>query len=73
MKETFSIKGNRKEKALVETVAQGIFTLCALVATLAVAAICFYMIKNGVPAISKVGLKELIFSIVWAPTAAEPK
>lgn len=73
MKVTYSIKGNRKEKALVETMAQGIFTLCALVATLAVAAICFYMIKNGVPAISKVGLKELIFSIVWAPTAAEPK
>ncbi len=73
MKEIFSIKGNRKEKALVETVAQGIFTLCALVATLAVAAICFYMIKNGIPAISKVGLKEILFSTMWAPTASEPK
>ncbi len=73
MKETFSIKGNRKEKALVETVAQGVFTFCAFVATLAVAAICFYMIKNGIPAISKVGLKEILFSTTWAPTASEPE
>ncbi|MBR3762269.1 MAG: phosphate ABC transporter permease subunit PstC [Lachnospiraceae bacterium] len=73
MKETYSIQSNHKEKALVETVAQGIFTLCAFVATLAVAAICFYMIKNGLPAITKVGLKEILFSTTWAPTAAEPK
>lgn len=73
MKETFSIKGNRKEKVLVETVAQGIFTLCAFAATLAVTAICFYMIKNGIPAIFKVGLKEILFTTTWAPTASEPE
>lgn len=73
MKEIFSIQSNHKEKALVETVAQGIFTLCAFVATLAVAVICFYMIKNGIPAILKVGLKEILFSTIWAPTASAPK
>lgn len=73
MKETYSIQSNHKEKALVETVAQGIFTLCAFVATIAVAAICFYMIKNGVPAIGKVGLKEMLFSTTWAPTSQNPK
>ena len=73
MKETYSIQSNCKEKALVETVAHVIFTICAFVATLAVAAICFYMIKNGVPAIVKVGLKDILFSTTWRPTAAEPK
>ena len=73
MKEIYSIQSNHKEKALVETVAQGIFTLCAFVATAAVAAICFYMIKNGVPAITKVGLKEILFSTTWAPTASKPE
>jgi len=73
MKETFSIKGNRKEKVLVETVAQGILTFCAFAATLAVTAICFYMIKNGIPAIFKVGLKEILFTTTWAPTASEPE
>ena len=72
MKEVYSIKSNRKEKAVVETVAQGIFTLCAACAALAVAVICFYMIKNGTPAIFKVGLKEILFTSTWAPAAAEP-
>lgn len=72
MNEVYSIKSNHKEKALVETVAQGIFILCAAVAVFAVVLICFYMIKNGTPAIFKVGLKEILFSTEWAPAASEP-
>lgn len=72
MNEVYSIKSNHKEKALVETVAQGIFILCAAVAAFAVVLICFYMFKNGMPAIFKVGLKEILFSTEWAPAASEP-
>lgn len=64
---------NRKSKAAVEKAAQAIFTVCAAFAILAVAAITLYMIISGTPAIFKVGLKEILFSTVWQPTAAEPK
>ncbi len=72
MKEVYSIKSNCKEKTVVEKVAQGIFTLCAACAALSVAVICFYMLKNGTPAIFKVGLEEILFNSTWAPAAAEP-
>ena len=42
--ESFSIIGNRKQKSAVEKAAQGIFTLCAFIAILAVASITAYMI-----------------------------
>ncbi len=67
-----SISGNKKNKAVVETVAQIIFTICAFFAVLAVVSITLYMIISGTPAIFKVGIKELLFSTVWQPTAAEP-
>lgn len=68
-----SVIGNRKNKAVVEIVAQIIFTICAFFAVLAVISITLYMIISGTPAIFKVGLKEILFSSTWAPTAAEPK
>lgn len=69
-----SIHGGMSQKATdkVEKVAHGIFITCAFAAVLAVASISLYMIINGVPAIFKVGLKEILFSTVWKPTAAEP-
>lgn len=67
-----SVIGNRKNKAVVETVAQIIFTICAFFAVLAVVSITLYMIISGTPAIFKVGLKEILFSTTWKPTAAEP-
>lgn len=68
-----SIIGNRKNKAVVEIVAQIIFIICAFFAVLAVASITLYMIISGTPAIFKVGLKEILFSMVWKPTAADPQ
>lgn len=56
----------------MERAAQAIFTVCASFAILAVAAITLYMIISGTPAAFKVGLKEILFGTVWAPTAAEP-
>ena len=67
-----SVMGNRKNKAVVETVAQIVFTICAFFAVLAVVSITLYMIISGTPAILKVGLKEILFSTEWMPTAAEP-
>ena len=62
-----------KRKNFVETVAQEIFTACASFAILAVASITLYMILKGTPAIFKVGLKEILFSSVWKPTASNPQ
>lgn len=56
----------------VETAAQVIFTVCAFFAVIAVVSITLYMIANGVPAFFKVGVREILFSSVWKPTAAEP-
>lgn len=64
-------RGTRK-KAVVETLAQIIFTICAFFAVLAVLSITLYMIISGTPAIFKVGLKEILFSTVWEPAAREP-
>ncbi|MBP3604718.1 MAG: phosphate ABC transporter permease subunit PstC [Lachnospiraceae bacterium] len=69
---TFSIVGNSKNKSAVEKMAQGIFTLCAFIAILAVISITVYMIINGIPALLEVGLKELLFGTVWKPTAENP-
>ena len=67
------VMGSRRNKAIVEHVAQAIFTVCALAAIFAVASITLYMIISGTPAIFKVGLKEILFGTVWKPTAAEPR
>lgn len=68
-----TITGNKKNKTVVESVAQIIFTVCASFAILAVASITLYMIISGTPAIRKVGLKEILFTTVWAPTAQTPR
>lgn len=70
--ESFSIMGNSKTTSAVEKTAQGIFTLCASIAILAVVSITVYMIINGMPALFHVGIKEIIFGSLWKPTAAEP-
>ena len=71
-KQTFSIKGDSRNKVFVEHVAEIIFTICAFFAVLAVASITVYMILNGTPALVKVGLKEILFGTVWQPASAEP-
>lgn len=71
--EAFSLKKNRKNKEVVETVAQMVFTICALCAIVIVAAITVYMFVSGIPAIAQVGVKDILFSSVWKPTAVEPQ
>lgn len=54
-------------KSTVENAAKGIFTVCAVTAVFAVAAIALYMIISGTPAIFKVGLTEILFGTKWNP------
>lgn len=68
-----SIVGNYKTKTSVEKAAHVVFTTCAFAAVVAVFSITLYMIISGVPAIFEVGLKEILFSTEWKPSAAYPK
>lgn len=66
---------NCKDKSrtdAVEKAARTIFTVCAFFSVFAVIAITLYMIANGVPAFFKVGIREILFSAVWKPTADDP-
>lgn len=58
---------------IVETAAQAIFTICAFVAIFAVGSITLYMIANGVPVLFKIGIRDILFSATWKPTAQEPE
>jgi phosphate transport system permease protein len=69
---SFSIIGNFKTKNKVEKAAGIIFTAFAFFAVLAVFSISLYMVISGTPAIFQVGLKEILFSTVWQPTAENP-
>lgn len=67
-----SINGYKK-RAASESVAQVIFIFCGYVAVSAAAAVTLYMIARGIPALFRLGLKEILFSGVWKPTAKEPE
>lgn len=69
---SFSIVGGFKTKNTVEKVASYIFVACAFFAVLAVFSITIYMIISGTPAITEVGLKEILFGTIWKPTANPP-
>lgn len=56
-----------------EGAAQAIFTLCSFAAVFAAAAVALYMMIRGMPAIFRVGLKEIFFSGVWKPAAEDPE
>lgn len=72
-KDTFTITGKKKNRNYIEEAAHIIFAICAVVAILAVVSITAYMIIKGIPAFFKVGIKEILFSTVWEPTAKEPQ
>ncbi len=70
---TTTIMGNWRTKRISETVAKIIFLVCSFFAVLGVVSITLYMILNGTPALTKVGIMEILFSSSWNPTAAEPQ
>ncbi len=67
-----SLTEKKNHTGRVEAVAEAIFTLCAFFAVFAVGAITLYMIANGVPAVYRLGVREIFFSSVWKPAAAAP-
>lgn len=69
---SYSIQASRSSKSLVERAAEIIFTVCGFFAVLAVASISLYMIKNGTPALFKVGLLDILFCTQWMPASASP-
>ena len=70
---TTTIMGNWRTKRISETVAKIIFLVCSFFAVLGVVSITLYMILIGTPALTKVGIMEILFSSSWNPTAAEPQ
>lgn len=50
-----------------------LFAFCGTAAVLAVAAITFYMVVSGIPAIRRIGLARILFGTVWNPTGEEPE
>lgn len=58
---------------MIECVMAAVFLVCGVIAVAAVFAICVYMFVSGVPAITKIGITEMLFSTVWKPTAADPQ
>lgn len=70
---TTTIMGSHKTKSVVEKAAEGIFTVCALVALAAVLVITLYMIISGTPALFEVGFKDILFQSQWAPNSAQPQ
>lgn len=54
----------------VEGIAKAAFILCGVTAIFAVCSITVYMIAKGTPALSEVGVLQLIFGTVWKPAAA---
>lgn len=69
---SMSLAGKRSHTQRIEVLAESVFTVCAFFAVFAVFAITLYMIANGVPAIWRLGVREILFSSVWKPTAADP-
>ena len=67
------MKHDSARKTAVEGAAQAVFSLCGCFSVFAVIFITLYMMVGGVPAVFKVGIKEILFRSVWEPVAAEPK
>lgn len=61
----------RNRARVVEAAAQVIFTVCAFFSVFSVFFITLYMIANGMPAFFKLGVRNILFSAVWTPTAED--
>ncbi|MBD5488700.1 MAG: phosphate ABC transporter permease subunit PstC [Lachnospiraceae bacterium] len=63
---------DERRKHAVESVAQAVFAACAFCSIFAVAAIMFYMAANGLPAVFRLGIRDILFHAEWKPTADVP-
>lgn len=65
-----SSAGDRRQ--MVESAAQAVFTVCAFCSIAVVAMITLYMAANGLPALFRLGIREILFRREWKPTADAP-
>ena len=73
-KETgISIMGEAGKPALWDAVAGAVLLFGAVISVLAVTALFFYVVSNGIPALKEVGMGEALFGTVWKPVAADPR
>ena len=52
---------------LIEKCVGILFMLAALVCIIAVAVICFFLFKNGIPAMAEIGFADFVFGMKWKP------
>lgn len=62
-----------KRRLAAEAAAQAVFTFCGFAAVFAAASVTLYLIVKGLPALCKVGWKEILFGSVWKPVAEDPE
>lgn len=65
------MQNKKNKKYLVEKILNGIFLFCGFVTFLCVILISLYLVIAGIPAITKIGIKDFIFNRTWAPTAKD--
>lgn len=61
-----------RNKEIKENAMKGIFMLASAVSILAFIFICYFIFKNGIPFIAKVGVKEFLFGTNWNPQLNPP-
>lgn len=66
-------KKSNKTKRYIENSAEVLFFIITTISILAVALICGFIFINGIPAISKIGVKEFLLGTEWMPTATPQK
>ena len=52
---------------LMEKCVEILFMMAALVCIIAVAVICFFLFKNGIPAMAEIGFFDFVFGMKWKP------
>lgn len=61
-----------KRKDYKENIMKGIFMLASAISVVAFLFICYFIFKNGIPFIAKVGTKEFLFGKNWNPGLNPP-
>ena len=62
----------KKTANLIEKSMNIIFTICGFLAVAFVILITGFLLTSGIPAISKIGIRDFLFGTEWASTAATP-
>lgn len=70
---TSSVIGKKRRRPAADRAAGVLFFCCAAISVAAVAAIAFYIIISGLPALKETGVKEILLGTIWKPRAEAPQ